>query len=197
MRKVPLADGSDYAASLRNPANFCNIVGFRPSPGRVANERDWFTLSVAGPVARNVSDCAFFLSVLAGFDRACPIAIDQSGFKYEEHLERDFKGVRVAMFKDLGLPWEPAVREAILAQRYVFESLGCTVEDAEPDLSGVNEAFLAERHARYEAEFGDAFAKAPDMYNSFVHWHVEEGRKQRAPILRVRRKARRCLRTYV
>ncbi len=180
---VPLADGSDFAASLRNPANFCNIVGFRPSPGRVANERDWFTLSVAGPVARNVSDCAFFLSVLAGFDRACPIAIDQSGFKYEEHLERDFKGVRVAMFKDLGLPWEPAVREAILAQRSVFEALGCIVEDAEPDLSGVNEAFLAERHARYEAEFGDAVAKAPDMYNPFVHWHVEEGRKLTGPYL--------------
>lgn len=180
---VPLADGSDFAGSLRNPPNFCNVVGHRASAGRVANERDWFTLSVAGPVARNVSDCAFFLSVLAGFDRACPIGIDQSGFKYEEHLERDFKGVRVAMFKDLGLPWQPAVREAILAQRSVFESLGCIVEEAEPDLSGVNEAFLAERHARYEAEFGEAVAKAPDMYNSYVHWHVEEGRKLTGPYL--------------
>jgi amidase len=180
---VPLADGSDFAASLRNPANFCNIVGFRPSPGRVANERDWFTLSVAGPVARNVRDCAFFLSVLAGFDRACPIAIDQSVFKFEEHLARSFSGVRVAMFKDLGLPWEPAVREAILAQRRVFESLGCIVEEAEPDLSDVNEAFLAERHAHYEAQFGDAVAKAPDMYNAYVHWHVEEGRKLTGPSL--------------
>src|SRR5579864_3545487 len=53
---VPLADGSDFAGSLRNPPNFCNVVGLRPSPGRVANERDWFTLSVAGPVARNVKD---------------------------------------------------------------------------------------------------------------------------------------------
>ena len=180
---VPLADGSDFAGSLRNPPNFCNVVGLRPSPGRVANERDWFTLSVAGPVARNVKDCAFFLSILAGFDRACPIGIDQSGFRYDEHLERSFKGVRVAMFNDLGLPWEPAVRDAILAQRSVFESLGCVVETAEPDLSGVNEAFLAERHARYEAEFGDAVDKAPEMYNEYVHWHVAEGRKLTGPYL--------------
>ncbi|MBV8374446.1 MAG: amidase [Candidatus Eremiobacteraeota bacterium] len=180
---VPLADGSDFAASLRNPGNFCNVVGFRPSPGRVANERDWFTLSVAGPVARNVTDCAFFLSVLAGFDRACPIAIDQSGFKFEKHLKRNFKGVRVAMFKDLGLPWQPEVRSAILAQRTVLESLGCIVDDAEPDFSGVNEAFLAERHAHYEAQFGDAMDKAPDMYNEYVHWHVEEGRKLTGPYL--------------
>jgi amidase len=69
---VPLTDGSDMGGSLRNPPNFCNVVGLRPSPGRVPNpptNLGWFTLSVAGPVARNVSDCAYFLSVLAGFDR--------------------------------------------------------------------------------------------------------------------------------
>lgn len=180
---VPLADGSDFAGSLRNPPNFCNVVGLRPSAGRIANEHDWFTLSVAGPVARNVGDCAFFLSVLAGFNRASPIAIDHSGFKYEEHLARNFKGVRVAMFKDLGLPWEPAVREAILAQRSAFESLGCIVEEAEPDLNGINEAFLIERHAHYEFQYGDAMDKAPDMYNEYVHWHVEEGRKLTVPNL--------------
>ena len=79
-------------ASLRNPANFCNIVGLRPSPGRVANERDWFTLSVAGPVARNVKDCAFFLSILAGFDRACPIGIDQSGFRVRRASRTELQG---------------------------------------------------------------------------------------------------------
>src|SRR5712672_2099470 len=79
---VPLADGSDMGGSLRNPPNFCNVVGLRTSPGRVPNPpspHGWATLSVAGPVARNVSDCAFFLSVLAGFDRRSPISIDQSG----------------------------------------------------------------------------------------------------------------------
>jgi amidase len=187
---APLADGSDFAGSLRNPPNFCNVVGLRPSPGRIANVHDWFTLSVAGPVARNVTDCAFFLSILAGFDSASPIAIDQSGFQYQEHLERNFKGVRVAMFKDLGLPWQPAVRDAILAQRSVFESLGCIVDEAEPDLSGVNEAFLADRHALYAAEFGDEVDKAPDMYNEYVHWHVEQGRKLTVPYLMAEQKKR-------
>src|SRR6266851_5717839 len=105
---VPLADGSDMGGSLRNPPNFCNVVGLRTSPGRVPNPpsaHGWFTLSVAGPVARSVTDCAFFLSVLAGFDRRSPISIDQSGGQFAEPLEgRNFKDVRVAMFKDMGLP---------------------------------------------------------------------------------------------
>ena len=108
---VPLADGSDMGGSLRNPPNFCNVVGIRPSPGRVPNvptQLGWFTLSVPGPVARNVTDCAFFLSVLAGFDHHSPISIDQPGTQFAQPLgNRSFKGVRVAMFKDLGLPVGP------------------------------------------------------------------------------------------
>ena len=87
---VPLADGSDFGGSLRNPPNFCNIVGLRPSPGRAPNapsRMGWFTLSVAGPVARTVADCAYFLSVLAGFDRRSPIAIDQPGAPFAASLE--------------------------------------------------------------------------------------------------------------
>src|SRR5207253_3226633 len=129
---VPLADGSDMGGSLRNPPNFCNVVGIRPSPGRVPNPPTtlgWFTLSVDGPVARNVVDCAFFMSVLAGFDRRSPISIDESGSQFANPLGRDFHGVRVAMFKDLGLPWELPVRDAVKAQRKVLESLGCIVEE--------------------------------------------------------------------
>src|SRR5690242_12244409 len=94
---VPLADGSDMGGSLRNPPNFCNVVGIRCSPGRVPNPPTtlgWFTLSVDGPVARNVTDCAYFLSVLAGFDRRSPIAIDQPGSQFASSLAgRDFNGV--------------------------------------------------------------------------------------------------------
>src|SRR5215831_7792418 len=87
---VPLADGSDMGGSLRNPPNFCNVVGLRPSPGRVSNvptRLGWFTLSVPGPVARNVTDCAYFLSVLAGFDHHSPISIDQPGDQFSQPLE--------------------------------------------------------------------------------------------------------------
>src|SRR6267378_886878 len=95
---VPLADGSDMGGSLRNPPNFCNVVGIRCSPGRVPNvpaNLGWFTLSVPGPVARNVADCAFFLSVLAGYDHHSPISIDQPGTPFAQPLgDRSFKGVR-------------------------------------------------------------------------------------------------------
>src|SRR6202453_4982359 len=133
---APLADGSDMGGSLRNPPNFCNVVGIRPSPGRVSNvptNLGWFTLAVPGPVARNVTDCAYFLSVLAGYDQLSPISIEQSGAQFAQPLGRNFKGVRVAMFKDMGLPWEPEVKGAVQAQRKIFEELGCIVEEAEPD----------------------------------------------------------------
>jgi amidase len=184
---VPLADGSDMGGSLRNPPNFCNVVGIRPSPGRVPDvpsNLGWFTLSVPGPVARNVSDCAFFLSVLAGFDQESPISIDQSGAQFAQPLDRrSFKGVRVAMFKDLGLPWEPEVKSAVQTQRKVFESLGCIVEEAEPDFRDANECFNAWRHWSVELGFGDILAAHGDQLNEYIHWHVQEGRKLTGPYL--------------
>jgi len=183
---VPLADGSDMGGSLRNPPNFCNVVGIRTSPGRVPNvptHLGWSTLSVPGPVARNVTDCAFFLSVLAGYDHHSPISIEQSGEQFARPLERSFKGVRVAMFRDLGLPWEPEVKSAVAAQGKVFESLGCFVEEAEPDLSDANECFVAWRHWSVELGFGDLIASHGDQLNEYIHWHVEEGRKLTGPYL--------------
>jgi amidase len=184
---VPLADGSDFGGSLRNPPNFCNVVGLRPSPGRVPklpSQLGWFTLSVPGPVARNVSDCAYFLSVLAGYDRHDPISIEQPGTPFAQPLgARNFKGVRVAMFKDLGLPWESEVKDAVHAQGKVLEALGCIVEEAEPDLSDANECFLAWRHWAVEARFGDLLASKGDQLNEYIHWHVEEGRKLTGPYL--------------
>jgi amidase len=184
---IPLADGSDMGGSLRNPPNFCNVVGMRPSVGRVSNvptHMGWFTLAVQGPVARNVTDCAFFLSVLAGYDHHSPISIDQTGAQFAQPLgKRSFKGVRVAMFKDLGLPWEAEVKNAVQAQRQVFESLGCIVQEAEPDFGDANECFMALRHWSTELAFGDLLATQGDRLNEYIHWHVEEGRKLTGPYL--------------
>jgi len=184
---VPLADGSDMGGSLRNPPNFCNVVGIRPSPGRVSNvptQLGWFTLAVPGPVARNVTDCAFFLSVLAGFDHHSPISIDQPGSQFAQPLAgRNFKGVRVAVFKDMGLPWEPEVKSAVRAQGKIFESLGCIVEEDEPDFHDADECFVAWRHWSTELAFGDLLATHGDQLNEYIHWHVEEGRKLKGPYL--------------
>ncbi len=184
---VPLADGSDYGGSLRNPPNFCGVVGLRPSPGRVPNtpaDLAWQPFSVVGGVARNVKDLAYFLSVLAGPDERIPISLEQPGSQFAQPLDgRSFKGVRVAMFHEMGLPWEPEVRESVRAQSKVFESLGCVVEEAEPDFRDANECFLAWRHWTMESRFGDLIATKGDQLNEYVHWHVEEGRKLTGPYL--------------
>jgi amidase len=185
---APVASGTDIGGSLRNPANFCNVVGIRPSPGRVPNgpstQLGWSTLGVSGPMARNVTDCALLLGVLAGFDLRSPISIEQPGSQFVQPLGgRNFKGVRVAMIKDLGLPWEPAVMAAFRAQRKIFESLGCIVEEAEPDLRDANECFLAWRHWAFELQLGETVDAHPDQVNAYVHWHVEEGRKLAGPYL--------------
>jgi amidase len=184
---VPLADGSDFGGSLRNPPSFCNVVGLRPSPGRVPSvptQLGWFPFSVSGPVARNVADCAYFLSVLAGFDHQSPISIDQPGTQFAQPLgTRNFKGVRVAIFKDLGLPWDPEVKAAVQGQRKVFESLGCTVMDAEPDFTDAQESFLAWRHWSTELAYGDLAETHGDQLNDYIHWHIREARRLTGPYL--------------
>ena len=124
---LPIADGSDSGGSLRNPAAFCNVIGFRTAPGRVphAAEGDaWSTLSVSGPMARNVPDVALLLSVMAGPDLRCPISITEPASHFSGNLERNFKGMRVAWFKDMGgIPFDPQVLSAVNAQRQTFENL--------------------------------------------------------------------------
>src|SRR6202034_3632413 len=102
---VPVATGSDTGGSLRNPAAFCNVVGFRPSIGRVPNPQAglaWSTLSTSGWPGRSAADLAFALSTITGPDPRAPLSIDQPGEMFARPLNRDFKGVRVAWFKDLG-----------------------------------------------------------------------------------------------
>ncbi len=142
---LPIADGSDTGGSLRNPASFCGIVGFRVTPGRVPNlptGSAWNTISVVGPMARNVADCAFFLSAIAGPDERAPLSIHEDPAQFLKPLNRNFKGTRVAWFKNLGgIPFDPRTRAVIEAQRKHFTNLGCIVEEAEPDFAGADEAF--------------------------------------------------------
>ncbi|HTE33081.1 MAG TPA: amidase family protein, partial [Chryseolinea sp.] len=182
----PLVDGSDMGGSLRNPGSFCNVVGLRPSPGRVptpASKFAWQGLSVQGPMARTVSDCAFLLSVQAGPDSRSPISIMEDAKQFSKPLGRDFKGVKVAFIKDLGLPWEREVKDAIDLQRKVFESLGCVVEENEPDMMDANECFINFRHWQYEAQYGDLLEANSDKLNDYTKWHIAEGRKLTGPYL--------------
>jgi len=142
---LPIADGSDFGGSLRNPASFCSVVGFRPSPGRVPNvpsRNAWSPLSVVGPMARNVQDVALFLSAIAGPDPRAPLSIHEPGSRFAEPLESDCRGLRVAWCANFaGLPFDPRVSDVVNAQRRTFEEIGCITEDADPDFSGADEAF--------------------------------------------------------
>jgi len=181
---VPLADGSDMGGSLRNPGSYNNVVGLRPSPGRVpaaSAKLAWQVLGVQGPMARTVADCALLLSVQAGPDNRSPISIMEDPQQFRKSLHRDFKGVRVAFIKDLGIPWEKEVKDAINAQRKVFESLGCMVEENEPDMTDANECFVNFRHWQNEVQYGDFLSS--NKLNEYTKWHIEEGRKLAGPYL--------------
>ncbi|HZE84156.1 MAG TPA: amidase family protein [Puia sp.] len=97
--------------------------------------------------------------------------------QFIEPLKRDFKNVKVAFIKDLGLPWEKEVKEAVDRQRKVFESLGCIVEENEPEMTDANECFVNFRHWQYEAQYGDLLAANSDKMNDYTKWHIAEGRK--------------------
>src|SRR5687768_14250493 len=150
---VPIAGGSDMGGSLRNPAAFNNVVGLRPSPGRVPDDDgSWSPLSTAGPMARTVADVALLLSAMTGAHAPNPLVIAEEGARFRAPLERSFKSVRVAWFTGLGgLPFEPEITRVVNANRQVFIDLGCIVEEAEPDFAGVDEAFPILRHLSYHA----------------------------------------------
>jgi len=145
----PLACGSDMGGSLRNPAAWNNVVGLRPSPGRVPRAPDlngWSTLGVDGPMARTVADAALLLSVIAGPSGESPTEISESGARFAQSLEHDFRGMRIAMASDLpGCPVDPEIRATVEAQAKVFEAMGCHVEFAAPDLSYAEDVFRIER----------------------------------------------------
>lgn len=174
-----LADGSDMGGSLRNPASFCNVVGLRPSPGRVPswpNPAAWSTMAVQGPMARTVSDVALLLSVLAGPDPRSPIARAEPGACFAPPLARDPRGMRVAWSPDLDgtIPVDRAVRDVIERAAGVFEELGAFVVPDCPDLSGAEEVFRTLRAWQFALSLGPLLAQRDSLKPSLVR-NIEIG----------------------
>ena len=181
---TPFADGGDFAASLRNPGNYCNVIGFRPSTGRVPaypHPYPWSNLSELGPMARTVSDAAFLLSAMAGPDPRAPSSITEPGSIFNRSLKRDFRKTRVAWSRDLGgLPVEKSVTAVLEQHRKTFKDLGCIVEDAEPDFSGATEAFESLRALTWLHRGGELLKQHRDKLKDTVIWNTEEGLKRSA-----------------
>jgi amidase len=177
---LPLADGTDLGGSLRNPASFCNVVGFRPSPGRVPrlNARPGDTLGVHGPMARDVADLALLLSVMAGPDARDVQSLSEQGSAFRDVGERDFAGTSVAWSENLGrYPVAPAVTAVCNFARPVLAELGCEVVSGEPDLAGVDELFQALRAAGYAAALRGDLERGRAQLKDTVVWNVEQGLK--------------------
>ena len=178
---IPIADGSDLGGSLRNPGGYCNVVGYRPSAGRipkVSNTSAWFDMTVNGPLARTVGDVALLMSTTAGPDMRAPLTLDEPGAIFTAPLERDFSGVKIAWSRDLGgLPVDPRTTADLESQRGVFTDLGIELVEDEPDMIGADEVFETLRAWEFEGGHGAELDNHRDQLKSTVIWNVERGRE--------------------
>ena len=176
----PLAQGSDLGGSLRIPASLCGVIGFRTSPGRIPVWPSGWTsnlFSVTGPMARTVRDTALMLSVMAGPDDRVPISLDEPGAAFERAADGDLASIarepgrrpRVAWSPDLGVgAVEPEVAGIVGDAARTFESLGCAVEDAGPDVGDPRPMIAALRALGTAAGNPSLLRRADEVDNPFL-----------------------------
>jgi len=176
----PLATGSDLGGSLRIPASFCGVVGFRTSPGLIPvypKLIGWDNLAVEGPMARTVKDTALMLSVIAGVDDQSPISFPVDGRVFLNAVKRPrVKGLKIAYSPNLKLlPVDHEVRSVTAAAAKRFTELGCLVEEAEPDFNGVREVIQVTRAWRMSTLYGDILKQWREQMNPNLVWNIEQG----------------------
>ena len=173
-RMIPFADGSDLAASVRNPAAFCGLVGLRTTPGLVpADVLD--PLAVVGPIARTAPDAALLLAGMCGSDPGLPLARPDRPGDFLGLRQAQLPGLRVAWTFDLGdLPVQPEVRSVLAACRGALEDAGCAVTDAAPALSEADEVFQVLR-AALMAGLAPFLRAHRDQVKATLAWNIEKG----------------------
>ncbi|WP_228408782.1 amidase [Profundibacter amoris] len=157
-----LAQGSDNAGSLRSPASFCGIVGFRPTPGRVVrgpSVNPYQTLLSNGPMARNVQDVALFLDVMTSEDPRDPLSLPVPATPFLAAAQSRRNPGKVAFSPNLGItPVDPEIADICQRAAMQFEDMGVVVEQASPDFSGVHECYKTLR----AFEFSLSMSHLPD-----------------------------------
>jgi Asp-tRNA(Asn)/Glu-tRNA(Gln) amidotransferase A subunit family amidase len=182
---VSICQGSDTGGSLRNPAAFCGVVGFRPTPGLVPTERrphGWSGLPVVGPMGRTVADTALLLSGMIGDDAGDPLATTIHGRTVRQPGDFyplppiDLSRLRVALTPDFGFaPTEKHIASVFAEKTNLFRHVFARADDATPDCSGTNEAFEVLRALGVLAAHLEKVRKTPDLVGPNVRANVEEG----------------------
>jgi amidase len=179
----PIAQGSDTGGSLRTPAAFCGVVGFRTSPGLVPyypKLLGWDLIGVTGPMARTVADTALMLSVVAGPDDRSPISYDVDTAAFPRAVKSpSIKGWRIAWTPDLNglIPVDGEVAQVAEAATRVFRSLGAKVASACCDFSEVNDIVLGTRGLAMVANHADKLPKWKEQMQKGLVWNIEQGLK--------------------
>jgi Asp-tRNA(Asn)/Glu-tRNA(Gln) amidotransferase A subunit family amidase len=178
----PLAEGSDLAGSIRMPASFCGVVGFKPSQGRIPrypNGNAWNTMSFNGPLTRTVADAALMFQAMVGPDDRDPLSLPATGEDFSAAVqgEGSLKGLRVAWTPDLGMvPVEPVVQESCAGAVRVFADLGCHIEENSPDCRGAHELFSVLNANLRTAAVGDYAETWAAQMDPLLVWRLEQGR---------------------
>lgn len=184
---VPFADGSDMGGSLRFPASFNNVVGLRPSPGRLPmypKAAPYSPLAVQGPITRNVDDASFMLSVLAGPDSRDPISIEESGSVFTSPVQEDISGLKLAWSADFGgqIPVEPEIQDVFKKQLSIFEKdLGCELEEACPSFQEAEEVFQVFRAWEFELTYQDVYATNRELLKDSFVANFQKGQRLSGP----------------
>jgi amidase len=173
-RMIPFADGSDVAASVRNPAAFCGLVGLRTTPGLVPSDV-LDPVGVVGPIARSAPDAALLLAGMCGADSGLPLARPDRAGGFLDLTPASPRGLRVAWTFDLGdLPVQPEVRAVLASLRDSMAAAGCSVTDAAPELSDADEVFQVLRAGRMAA-MAPLLREHRDQLKETLVWNIEKG----------------------
>jgi amidase len=185
LRMLPVADGSDMMGSLRNPAAYNNVFGFRPSYGRVpvAGEELFLQqLSCSGAMGRDVGDVAMLMNVIAGPDQRAPLSIEEDSQMFRQSLARGFSGIRLGWLGDLGgyLPFEPGVLDLCRQALKEFESIGCSIEEVRLPIAAAQlwDTWVKLRHWLTAGELGPLYSDPAKraLMKPEARWEVEGGR---------------------
>jgi len=177
--EIWLATGNDLAGSLRTPAGFCSVVGFRPSPGRIASGPSpviFNPLGIEGPMGRCVKDVALMMDAQVGYHPGDPLSLPKPSYSFLEVAQQYRKPSKIAYSVDLG-GITPVEKDVAVIFKQSVETLAgdIDVEAACPDLKNVNFVFHTLRAVMLAQRFGPLLKSHRELFKPELIWNIEKG----------------------